>query len=341
MADSTRPDREYGRRRDSRSRSPRRHHSHSHRRRSPHSNPHRSKRPTESAPEPLPYNCKPITKHDYETFKPMFASYLDIQKGIFLDELGDTEVKGRWKSFIGKWNRGELSEGWYDPSTLRKAHESAKEYAEEIARESNLVQSNELSSSFGQREFEDDDPSKVEDDGDDSDDSIGPTLPGQMSKARRNRLGPSIPNMEDLELKREMAVEDQLARRDGMRFEQKIDRKQQKEALDELVPRAEAGTRERQLEKKKEVNEKMKSFREKSPGAAEIPDIELMGCDDGIEAFKKKKEAFERKKNERELRKEEIMRARQAEREERLQEYRQKEDGTMAMLKALAKQNFG
>ncbi|THV48182.1 hypothetical protein BGAL_0263g00120 [Botrytis galanthina] len=341
MADSTRPDREHGRRRDSRSRSPRRHHSHSHRRRSPHGDNHRSKRPTEAAPE-LPYNCRPITKNDYETFKPMFASYLDIQKGIFLDELGETEVKGRWKSFLGKWNRGELSEGWYDPSTLRKAQESAREYEEEIARESNPVQSNEPSSSLSQREPEQKDHEvEVEGDGDDSDDSMGPTLPGEINKSRRNRPGPSIPNMEDLELRREMALEDGLARRDDIRFERKIDRKQQKEALDELVPRAEAGTRERQLEKKKEVNEKMRSFREKSPGAAEVPDTELMGGDEGIEGFKKKKEEFQRKKNERELRKEEIMRARQAERDERLQEYKQKEDGTMAMLKALAKQNFG
>ncbi|EDO00536.1 hypothetical protein SS1G_14406 [Sclerotinia sclerotiorum 1980 UF-70] len=238
-------------------------------------------------------------------------------------------------------NRGELSEGWYDPSTLRKAQESAKEYEDEIARESNPIQSHEPSSSFTKRESEYDNPGRVEDDENDSDDSIGPTLPGEMNKVKMNRPGPSIPNMEDLELKREMAVEDRLAQRDDIRYERRIDRKEQKEALDELVPRAEAGTRERQLEKKKEVNEKMKSFREQSPGAAEVPDTELMGGDDGIEGFKKKKEEFERKKNERELRKEEIMRARQAEREERLQEYRQKEDGTMAMLKALAKQNFG
>lgn len=138
-----------------------------------------------------------------------------------------------------------------------------------------------------------------------------------------------------------MEAEDGLNRRDDIRFARKLDRKEQKAALDELLPRAEAGTRERQLEKKKEVNEKMKSFRERSPGAAEVPDSELMGGGDGVESYKQEKEKFERKKNERELRKEEILRARMAEREERLQEYRKKEDGTMAMLKALAKQNFG
>lgn len=138
-----------------------------------------------------------------------------------------------------------------------------------------------------------------------------------------------------------MDVEDSLARREDIRYERKVERKAQKAALDELVPRAEAGTRERQLEKKREVNEKMKSFREKSPGAAEVPETELMGGGDGLAEFKQQKQEFERKKNERELRKEEILRARAAEREERLVEYQNKEEKTMAMLKALARQNFG
>ena len=138
-----------------------------------------------------------------------------------------------------------------------------------------------------------------------------------------------------------MGVEDGLALRDDIRYARKVDRKEQKAALDELLPRAEAGTRERQLEKKKEVNEKMKSFREKSPGAADVPDAELMGGGDGLEGYKKQKQEFEKKKNERELRREEILRARMAEREERLQEYRVKEEGTMSMLKALAKERFG
>jgi hypothetical protein len=38
----------------------------------------------------------------------------------------------------------------------------------------------------------------------DSDDSVGPALPGSEGRSRRNRFGPSIPNMQDLELKRGM-----------------------------------------------------------------------------------------------------------------------------------------
>ncbi|KAI9655422.1 MAG: hypothetical protein M1829_000658 [Trizodia sp. TS-e1964] len=55
----------------------------------------------------------------------MFALYLDIQKQLILEELDPDEVRGRWKSFVGRWNRGDLAEGWYDPSTRLKALESA------------------------------------------------------------------------------------------------------------------------------------------------------------------------------------------------------------------------
>lgn len=36
----------------------------------------------------------------------------------------------------------------------------------------------------------------------DSDDSFGPTLPGQESRSGERKKGPSIPNVHDLELKR-------------------------------------------------------------------------------------------------------------------------------------------
>lgn len=29
--------------------------------------------------------------------------YLDIQKGIIIEDLPEEEVKGRWKSFVNKW----------------------------------------------------------------------------------------------------------------------------------------------------------------------------------------------------------------------------------------------
>jgi len=37
-----------------------------------------------------------------------------------------------------------------------------------------------------------------------SDDEVGPMLPGQEGRSRGGRMGPSIPRMEDLELKKGM-----------------------------------------------------------------------------------------------------------------------------------------
>ena len=73
-----------------RSRSPRRHHS-----------AHKSKAP--STPVILPLGALPLTRHDLKTYRPMFALYLDIQKQKYIEDLSEDEVKGRWKSFIGKW----------------------------------------------------------------------------------------------------------------------------------------------------------------------------------------------------------------------------------------------
>ncbi|TKA77364.1 hypothetical protein B0A49_01503 [Cryomyces minteri] len=260
----------------------------------------------------------------------MFALYLDIQKQKVLDDLSEEEVKGRWKSFVGKWNRGELAEGWYDPATQQKALEAPTPAPEDFS-----TRRQRDSPDYGlaaSRQPQDDNS-------DNDDDDYGPALPGQQLTSRRS--GPAIPTMQDLEFRNELTHEDELARRDDIRYARKLDRKARKEALEELVPRADAGTRERQLEKKREVADTMRSFRDaKSPGAAEVGEKDLLG-DDGLDGYKLQKKEMERKKNERELRKEEMLRTRAAEREERFAEYRAKEDKTMDMLKALAKQRFG
>jgi hypothetical protein len=63
---------------------------------------HRSQSPPTKAAA-LPYKAKPLSKRHYDEYKPLFHSYLDIQKNIQLDELDEREAKGRWKSFIGRW----------------------------------------------------------------------------------------------------------------------------------------------------------------------------------------------------------------------------------------------
>lgn len=114
---------------------------------------------------------------------------------------------------------------------------------------------------------------------------------------------------------------------------------------DEVAPRAEPGTHERRMEKRQDASASNRAFADSrrggSPGVA-APEEMLMGSgENDLAEMKKEQEKMQRKKNDREIRREEIMRARAAEREERVQQYRQKEEETIGWLKTLAKQRFG
>ena len=155
----------------------------------------------------------------------------------------------------------------------------------------------------------------------------------------------------------ETAQSSSQASRSALNNQRHLDRLSQKAQLDELVPRAEPGTKERMLEKKREKAENSRAFASAKIDAvgnslADIPDADLLGVGDddggggggeggGIEGFKRQQKEMERKKNEREIRREEIMRARQAEREARLKQYKAREEKTMSGLIALAKARFG
>ena len=57
--------------------------------------------------------------------------------------------------------------------------------------------------------------------------------------------------------------------------------------------------------------------------------------------LKNMKKEQERRKTEREIKREEILRARMVEREERVKHMRAKEDKTMSMLREIARERFG
>ncbi|KAG9559739.1 hypothetical protein KCU71_g9409, partial [Aureobasidium melanogenum] len=330
-----------------------RHHSSRRRSRSPnHSrrdrDHHQKRRSRSPAPVQLPLNARALVKQDLKQFKRLFGLYLDIQKRIDIDELDETEIKGRWKSFLGKWNRAELAEGWYDPVTKEKADRAASE-AKTTRRSPPLREQPEQDYRQHDQQTATIQPAATQDD---SEDEYGPSLPTNTGRA-----GPAVPSIQDLQYRNgrlvsynpqtrnsgshttELAEEDEIARRQDLRFDRKMDRKLQKERLEDLNPRAEPGSRERQLEKKREKTVANRAFREeKSPGAEEVGEGDLIGGEDGIKAHI---QATQRKKSERELRKEEILRAREAEREERLARHRAKEDKTMEMLKNLARQRYG
>lgn len=303
-------------------------------------------------PAELPFKARLLSyKHDLDAFEPLFANYLDIQKGKYYYNLDAYEQRGRWKSFVHKWNSGQLAEGWYDPEMFERI---AKEASERVEAEpwvepvGTRARSNEddapESPPSSPRDPERNENEEYDDDEDDDD--YGPPPPPGTTRAATSsssRKGPGIPSLADLALQREAAAEAHAARAADLRLARKADRVQQKERLDELVPRAEPGTRERKLEKKAAVNEKMRSFRDKGDAAAveEVDDGDLMGGGDGVDDYKRAVASQQRKKTERELRREEEARARWQEREEKLKEWKAREEEKMKGLKELAKARFG
>ena len=143
----------------------------------------------------------------------------------------------------------------------------------------------------------------------------------------------------------ELEQDESQAYRQDLHAQRLLDRKLQKERLDEVVPRAEAGTKDRMLEKKREKADSNRTFasaKTEAGGVEEVPESILLGDEEGgIEGFKKQKREMERKQNEREVRREEILRARREELEERRRVYQAKEERTMSGLVALAKAKFG
>ena len=89
-------------------------------------------------------------------------------------------------------NRGELAEGWYDPTTLQKAQASAA--VDDVAEPRRPRGSPDYGSPKRGYSSEED--------------FVGPALPGQEGTDSRagKRSGPAIPNMQDLEMQRGMVT---------------------------------------------------------------------------------------------------------------------------------------
>lgn len=230
-------------------------------------------------------------------------------------------------------NNGELAEGWYDPSTKAKAEDRTRDGTRDDAQWDSIEKhryppKDRDSYTKSQRKNQDSDV-----------DEFGPALPDQMDP--RTRVGPAVPSGQDLQLRDELREEDRIYAREDLAYARKQDRKLQKERLDDLLPRADPGSHERQMEKKRELAASNKAFADrKSPGVEEFGDRDLMG-EDSLESFKRRKVEQQRKKTERDIKKEEIWRARAAEREEKLAKRREKEEATMNYLKKLAKERYG
>ncbi|KAL9101412.1 MAG: hypothetical protein Q9163_003323 [Psora crenata] len=278
-----------------------------------------------------------LSKHNFKEYRSMFGLYLDIQKNKALEELPEEEVRGRWKSFVGKWNRGELAEGWYDPGILQKAKAST-------ASATSLDQGTQPKL---RRHASPVYHSRIDEVASSEEEELGPSLPSNAIPLHRRQQnpGPVGPKRQDIDMQRGLEPGTAHAQREVLLFDRRQDGKAQKERLEELLPRAEAGSKDRLLEKRREKADAHRAFaagRAEAGDVIEVPESDLLGDEDGgLHGFKKRKMEMQRKKNERELRKEAILRERAADREERARAYREKEARTMSGLVALAKAKFG
>jgi hypothetical protein len=246
-------------------------------------------------------------------------------------------------------NDGKLAEGWYDPQTLEKAIESSNTTLSANSKPTSNTRSGRSAAQTGRSRAGEPRYAGQNEEPDDNDDEFGPTLPQhELSKTTNSsKPGPSIPKLQDLQHARELAAEDALSSRRQASKDLQADRKAEKAVrkshLDEIAPPAEPGTRERQLEKRRELAASNRAFASAKTDSTdvELPDADVIGGEDSLSELKRLKEIEERKRSEREIRREEVMRARREEREERVREMREKEEKTMEMLREIARARFG
>ncbi len=275
------------------------------------------------APKTLPHGARHIAhSNGVGPFEPLFAHYLNEEKGLKLADLDEDEARHRWKRFVARWNAGELAESWYVE--------------------------------------QDEDNSGSHDGSSDRDsDDYGPALPAAeapLLPPTSNVPGPAIPTLADLDERRAMDEDDRAAGRATLRLARRADRAVQRERLERTEEMlggagsardAPAGSRERRLEKKRALNEQMRSFRERSPGGGdggglEINDAELgVGGSEGINEYRKIVVVQKQRQTERQSRREEEQRARIAEIEARRREYRAREEVKLEALRALARERYG
>ncbi|KAH9885503.1 hypothetical protein F4778DRAFT_787165 [Xylariomycetidae sp. FL2044] len=320
---------------------------------------HTSSSRPQQLPEQLPFDARPLSRsRDFAKYRPLFARYLEVQKQKAMTSLGEREVRGRWKRFVGRWNRGELAEGWYRPEMLLEVLSEDYDRGEEGADATHRITDgcgSSSSSSSGEKEEDTQEESEEEDadEDDDDDEDYGPTPAQATTKKNKKRKGkkskseskpgPRPPNLQDLALRREAEREDRASQRADLRARRRADRAEQRERLEELAPRADpSSARERRLEKRAEVREKMRGFAADKGGGGgggmvEVGDDMLMGGGgdgDGDDVELRRLKMGEQKR-------EEVKRARGVEWAEKVRMLRERELRRMEELKGLVAAGLG
>lgn len=283
--------------------------------------PSRSRSPGRSGRVNLPAGAKEISESDYFLKSDEFRVWLREEKKKYLDELSGERSRKYFRKFVKAWNRGRLSKSLYTGVDNQPAS-SQTGYKWSFVSKTSKADQNALQAAR---------------------DDVGsathnrPSTSALESRAAggSGRLqGPTLPSQSDLTLARESAEDGHRAERD---YRRKMDRKEGKERLEEMVGPKEVG-KEGMLEKKRAKREADKSFREKGDDGFEADETTLMGGGDSFRDHIARRDAARKRHEEKRFGPRED---RDTANRERVDAIRQKDKATMDMFMQMAKAKFG
>ncbi|KAI8831880.1 hypothetical protein BJ741DRAFT_615585 [Chytriomyces cf. hyalinus JEL632] len=272
-----------------------------------------------------------IGPDDFYSKSSEFIVWLKEHRGVFLSSLSSSESHRLFDKFAKRWNKGSLEKKYYDgiAATDLAANERSKhvwKFKVSADDEAKLVEAKDSVASMTVSATGLTANTKKDRNAGPSNNSAGGALERRDESHRGNSrfAPPEGEDMDDEDRKRYMS---------GMRKKEAKSFESRKNAdLEDLAPKSTG--REAQIDKRKAVNAYHKQERDTDVA---LKDSDLMGGGDSfaahLEREKKRKERMQERRQPSTQQKEVF--------DSRLQNYKAKEDATMAMLRDLAKKNQG
>ncbi|KAF7303018.1 hypothetical protein MKEN_01264800 [Mycena kentingensis (nom. inval.)] len=282
----------------------------------------------ESEPE-LPYGAQRISEADYFRKSEEFRVWLKREKSKYFDELSGEKARSYFRKFVKAWNRGKLSRSLYaglDPASASSETHTRHKW------------------NFKNTRADDEALRAVRE-------QVGSANRASSSSSRpAGRVqGPAMPSSSDLVYAREVTRE---AEEEERSLKRKRDKAETRDRVEDMVGPKEVG-REGMLEKKRAKREADRSFRERGDEGLEVDERTLFGSGGG-DSFKAQYGIPGRllliltatipriaRRDAAKQRAEAAREEKAAASRERFTAMQQRNDATMAMFQALAKERFG
>ncbi|KAJ9474446.1 hypothetical protein PHBOTO_004479 [Pseudozyma hubeiensis] len=291
----------------------------------------RSRSPSPSTPASLPFDASPLTSEDYFIRSSEFKHWLSSSKQLYLDEISSASARRYFDRFVRRWNTGRLDDPYYS-GTIRSLDSSAgktrhkwsftnhKGYASEKAKLELMKDSIDTltnGDSRGAREARD----------------AERRTKRSHDTEHTNRVDPARPSPAARQFDREHQQD--LTRISSSQHRKRL----RQDAAD--IAEEQQGTatgRERTLEKKRQINADKRAFAEsRRQDGLELDDRDIYDDDRKVAG----QEARSKGRSKREQARLERMEERKEELQGRVDEMKRKEDKTMDMFKAMARERFG